>query len=568
MRILFKILFILLGIIIVIPALIFVLLIDTSKPPVKVYEENKDFEIMEIFGGALDHMLANAEENDLELNLTEDQLNTFIYQQLRNLNPNYLIDNEPENAYFMKEDYGGLVGIWSTLKKDSVTFKIRADLLTPFKISSSISLKFKFTLNAPNDNKYMTLQMESAKIGKFTLPRNLVNWVAEKAGLDLKEQVEDVLNINGVQIGEFSVDTWNVKVDKFKLAEALLGDNQDTAIFITLVKVLTVNNLIDIDFAKDNITAKFNSTKLYLDESVQQLTPDLLLHDEDEKNLMLSNKKVDLLLSAFVSDTDTLSVNLTEMDMNRILDYYFYGLGNLDQDIDIMGEAYELLVSSPWVDIKDGKIKLNIQIQLSNVLDPTQKFVTVFVIDIEANQSGSDVTFELGGLAVGKDVTLSKEDTQGILDILEASDFVDENMMVINEFLTKFSTENMTAKGSTIKDGYILLLYEGNTADAKEAISDVKVHIGDALAAIMPNYPQLATEYNAFISKTNPTMNDLQTFLTAIHTKLGDDLLEVFGQELMNALVVAKLGTIVPQLPGFPSVFPSNIPSGLPTFIP
>ena len=82
-----KILFIILGLIalpFIIVGLIIVLAIDGSKPPVKVYRENESFSIEERFNESLTTVFDDAENNDLALNLSQDELNVLIFKCCKN----------------------------------------------------------------------------------------------------------------------------------------------------------------------------------------------------------------------------------------------------------------------------------------------------------------------------------------------------------------------------------------------------------------------------------------------------------------------------------------------------
>jgi hypothetical protein len=201
----FRGLLIFIGVIILVPVSLVLLSLDSDKPPVEAYrtEESRGFSSNEVMSNSMDNFLADSSTNDFSVELTQDQINTMIYQTLKETNANYLIDDSADNKYFMKTDGDpqiGIVGAWTKLQDDQITIKARVDLIKPVKLSTSVSLSFKITFNVDNDPKQMKLKLTQAKIGNLPLPRSLVNTIAEKAGFDIKTQLDKFLTKDGVNL--------------------------------------------------------------------------------------------------------------------------------------------------------------------------------------------------------------------------------------------------------------------------------------------------------------------------------------------------------------------------------
>ena len=182
----------------------------------------------------------------------------MIYQTLKETNANYLIDDSADNKYFMKTDGDpqiGIVGAWTKLQDDQITIKARVDLIKPVKLSTSVSLSFKITFNVDNDPKQMKLKLTQAKIGNLPLPRSLVNTIAEKAGFDIKTQLDKLLTKDGVKFGEFDQETWTATIDKIKLVKVMMTGSGQQAM-ATLAKVLTYNKLLM--FQLINLSLNYN----------------------------------------------------------------------------------------------------------------------------------------------------------------------------------------------------------------------------------------------------------------------------------------------------------------------
>lgn len=283
----FRGLLIFIGVIILVPVSLVLLSLDSDKPPVEAYrtEESRGFSSNEVMSNSMDNFLADSSTNDFSVELTQDQINTMIYQTLKETNANYLIDDSADNKYFMKTDGDpqiGIVGAWTKLQDDQITIKARVDLIKPVKLSTSVSLSFKITFNVDNDPKQMKLKLTQAKIGNLPLPRSLVNTIAEKAGFDIKTQLDKFLTKDGVKFGEFDQETWTATIDKIKLVKVMMTGSGQQAM-ATLAKVLTYNKLLNVSIDKSKFKLQLDSSKLYLNETLNHVPEHKKLHTAQEK---------------------------------------------------------------------------------------------------------------------------------------------------------------------------------------------------------------------------------------------------------------------------------------------
>lgn len=537
------------ALLILIPVAIVLLLMDGSKPPVETYREQEQagFTIEEKFSESLTNTFEDSEENDIVFELSEDELNTVIYQQLKKQNENYLIDDTPENAYFqVMNDMAGLVGAWTTVEEDGITIKLRGDLTSPIKFKTSITLKFKFQFNLEEDPGLMKLTLSQAKVGKIPLPKGIVNNVVKRLGLDLKSEVDELLTFDGVQVGTFQTNDWSITVDKILLAQNLLDGDVTIS---TLIKILTRNKLLNIDFSKDLIGAEFKLSKLYSDKALAVLPELAKLQNEAQKEAMLKAKTTNMLLSSLNSDEGELYVNLTEFDINRLLDYYFRDQATTPQSISLAGSEYKLQVLVPTMEIKSSGMVFNVKLELFEQANPTNKFITVFAVQIIPDMVDNDLMFKLGELHIGTDVNLTADETQDLLEILGANEMVEENMMVINNFLLNFSTNQIKAKGTNVNNGYLQLVYEGASAGITQTISDIKDSINNALEDIIAGNPEQQAAYDEFmdIPVEEITSDDVQNLIDGITQDMTPEQIDAFKQDLLDSLGgVGGIGELIP----------------------
>lgn len=543
----FRIFLIIIGIIILIPLVIILLVMDGSKPPVDVYKakESEGYSLDKAMSSAIDDFLVDAETKDLKINLTDDELNTIIYQMLQKSNPNYLIDDSKENQYFQKQgEQLGLVGVWTKAHKDGITIKARADLLQPIPFKSSVSLKFKLDFNVEGSVREMTLSLASAKIGSLSLPRSLVNTIATKAGIDLKGMVEPMLTANGITFGTFDAEKWQIKVDKIDLVRSQMTGESAPAIN-TLVKILTFNELLDVGLSKELLGAELKTTKLYFDKPLFVIPELLKIRTEAEKEVLLKGKTANFMLSALNSKEGELYVNLTELDINRLLDFYL-SEQSLNKSINLGGKEYLINILVPTMEVKTGEIILNVKLELVDKLDPTSKFVTTMQVEIVPVSSHHDLQFELGKLTIGQDVELSSEETEDLLEMFGASEAINQNMLVINNFLLSFTTDKIKAKGSETHDGYLKLIYE--TEDPTlTTINEIRDAIRTAVSQGAATSPTAQTLYDGIKDVPRPDLTevDVYNFMLALES----DLNETEAQNFRTAML-ARLLFEVPSVAG------------------
>lgn len=526
--------------VILIPIILLLLMLDSSTPPVEVYREQEQNNVStgNIMSQSFDAMLADSENSNLTIKFTEDELNTIIFQELKKSYPDYLINDEPENQYFQETPNYGMVGIWTKVHNDGLTLKIRANLIKPVKIKTSISLKFKLTFNDPTDYKMMNLTITSAKVGSLSLPKSLVNKVAESAGIDLKAAIEDAVKIGDVRTGVFDSDTWTLKIDKLKLAEALSSAESGAAI-VTLVKILTYNKLLDAGLNKELLGAELQTSRLYLDKLLDHVPEHLRIKTKPEEELFLKSKGLNLMISALNSENGELYVNLSELDINRLLDYNI-SQQPLEKPIKIGGKDYEIKVLVPTIEITPLKMALNVKLELKNIENPADKFITTMLVDINPYHQDNDLQFEVGALKIGDEIQLTAEETQDLFKIFGASEFVKSNMFIINGFLLNFATNEIYAKDSETYNGYLKLIYEARDP-SNNTINEIRDEIRASLEAALATNPELLAKYNEIKDKpaSEVTEEEVYEFIEATSTTLSADEQEQLRQDLATALVIS-----------------------------
>lgn len=546
------------GVIILVPVSLVLLSLDSDKPPVEAYrtEESRGFSSKEVMSNSMDNFLADSSTNDFSVELTQDQINTMIYQTLKETNANYLIDDSDDNKYFMKTDGDpqiGIVGAWTKLQDDQITLKVRVDLTKPVKLSTSLSLSFKITFNVDNDPKQMKLKLTQAKIGNLPLPRSLVNTIADKAGFDIKTQLDKFLTKDGVKFGEFDQETWTATIDKIKLVKVMMTGSGQQAM-TTLAKVLTYNKLLNVSIDKSKFKLQLDSSKLYLNETLNHVPEHNKLHTAQEKDAMLQSKGTTMLLSSLGGVDGELYVNLSELEINKLLDFYMRDQA-LQKSFKIGQEDYTFNISIPTIDVYPTGMHLNIQLEFFNQLDSTKKFITTFKIELILTQEQGGLQFILGGLKIGEEVTLNAEETQDLLELFGASEAVNSNMIVINDFLSSFASNKVKPKGQRTNEGYLTLTFEGAAASDNTIIGNVQGAILNALGGVTTTDPtvQGIIDEIAATPQGEVTPEQIQTLMENVDQlspeeiqSIQDQLVAELGPEEAAALLAQAGGTPTP----------------------
>lgn len=560
----FRIFFVTLGIIILIPIVIVLMLIDNSKPPVDLYRspEYQTFETTEVLLGSVDNFLADAEHKDLSIELSQDQINVMLFKLLQKDNPNYLIDDEAANKYYMVEGDDsasiGVVGAWTKVRDDKITIKARVDLIKPFTVGTSVTLTFKLDFN-DDDPKLMVLELTSAKIGNLPLPRTLVNTVLEKAGVSLKDLIEPKLNANGVQFGTFDEKNWTLRVDKIQLIESFLQGSGQEAI-VNIVKMLIHNEWLDLTFEKSKVKAELKTTKLYFDYTLEHVPTDPTdqrLKTEAETDAMLKSKGTTFLLSSLSGINGELYINLTELEINKLLDFYVrqepitVKEPVITKDLPIGGQNYKIEIEIPTMEIYsqsqylvDGGMHLNVKIAFYHEDKPTERFVTNFMIELVLEHSGRDLKFRIGQLRIGAETILSEEDTAQFLQMLGADQIIDQNMVTINNFLNNFASGMVEPKGYQIYDNYLRLTYQGTSGSAGGGIIDtLQGGIFEAIGGVTTTDPavqEIIDQIPATPEELTP--EQIQNLLSDVDNLSPEQIAEI------QTALVAQLGESVPDI--------------------
>ena len=537
------------GVIILVPVSLVLLSLDSDKPPVEAYrtEESRGFSSNEVMSNSMDNFLADSSTNDFSVELTQDQINTMIYQTLKETNANYLIDDSDDNKYFMKTDGDpqiGIVGAWTKLQDIKLSNKVD---------SSKISCLSFAPFEVDNDPKQMKLKLTQAKIGNLPLPRSLVNTIAEKAGFDIKTQLDKFLTKDGVKFGEFDQETWTATIDKIKLVKVMMTGSGQQAM-ATLAKVLTYNKLLNVSIDKSKFKLQLDSSKLYLNETLNHVPEHKKLHTAQEKDAMLQSKGATMLLSSLGGVAGELYVNLSELEINKLLDFYLRDQA-LQKSFKIGQEDYTLNILIPTIDVYPTGIHLNIQLEFYNQLDSTKKFITTFKIELILTQEQGGLQFILGRLKIGEHVTLNAEETQDLLELFGASEAVNSNMIVINNFLSSFASSKVKPKGHRTNEGYLTLKFEGAAASDNTIIGNVQGAILNALGGVTTTDPTVQGIIDEIVAtpQGEVTPEQIQTLMENVDQlspeeiqSIQDQLIAELGPEEAAALLAQAGGTPAP----------------------
>ncbi|MFW6320171.1 MAG: hypothetical protein ACOC1L_08280, partial [Bacillota bacterium] len=126
-------------------------------------------------------------EKDFDLEISEDVLNTLIFNSIRGdaenpgINPDYLPSETCSDAscmYIMEEDVGfgtaRLLGIWIDLANDNITANVALEVETSV-LTYNTALKVDLAFVDDSDNGEYRLELDKIRLGNMPIPKGILS---------------------------------------------------------------------------------------------------------------------------------------------------------------------------------------------------------------------------------------------------------------------------------------------------------------------------------------------------------------------------------------------------------
>lgn len=534
------------------------LIIDKPNPPVDEYEANEEYTLTLGAERALDTLFIEPETTPFEFDITQGEVNTLIYKELKKSNPDYLVPDVDGSEYFkVISGYAGLGGVWINTKTDGLTLVVRADLIKPMKFKTALRLNFKLDFKDDTDPDKAVLNVKSIKIGKLKITEKFMRKVIpENMQVDMEKSINEALTKNGISIGEFDFDGLTLKLSKQGLIDVF--SEGESTVYKTILNLLNANDMLDLTISEAGLKLSLATQKIYNNPEMVRVAEADRFNSQAELDRMLETKSTNMLLSTINSADNEMYINLSEYEINRMLEYFFRtDLESTESEVAIGRKILKLEIMPPniLIDPTDG-MKLVLKIKLYEKSDPTSIFYTTLITELTASNVDGHLAFGLGAVAFGSDLSVTEGEMADILSLIDATEVITESgVLKINYFLENFSnTNHMTSTGIKVKDGYIILKYTPSDTETQAVLASVKDKITDAVAESLSGEDvnqEVKDAYNEIKDKDPADITDeeMNQFIDTIYTEMSDDEIDQFKEDIASELSEEELERLI-QLRG------------------
>ena len=456
--------------------------------PTEEFGDLEPMSLTEMVSENIDQFLTdNTTESTIGLAVAQSDMNKIILEQLRTMNPNYLVDGAPdeEKNYVMVEEYYAFQGAWVTFKEDIIQVEAGVHAFYQgYTFKTRILLAFQVTI----DTDEVVLRLEDLSIGNLPLAWSFstASWIAEQV---LGESIDDLITgqLNG--IATYDPVEREIRLNVDNVIQETIEDEQQKAMIQSLLAFIEENELLDIGFEENEFAVNFALGKTK-DDSTPFVVPDAQrIMDDTDLEAILSSKASAMIFSTLSSDNPSPFVDLDQFTLNRMFEYFMRGNqaspGVLVESVIL--ENYTMNALVPYVTMDDDFV-VNIPIILQDINDANKRFQSIIKIKATPEISGSDLRIILEELVAGE-VTLSQEHIGNILTMLGNNNFIVDGAFVIENF-----DEQMDAAGMGIESvavvGDSLRIYV--TLAQTIPVEEIQQAVQDVLEVVNgnPEYPE------------------------------------------------------------------------------
>jgi hypothetical protein len=328
-------------IIIGIPAIILGIMHDGGTKdalPTELYTDDVNAEHMlyEELSIALDAS-KNDIEKDFNLEISEDLLNTLIFNSIRGdaenpgINPDYLPTDTCSDSsclYIMEEDVGfgtaRLLGIWIDLEDDNITANVALEVETSV-LTYNTALKVDLAFVDDGENGEYRLELDRIRLGNLPIPKGILSAIINTFdGIDVS---------NALPFGTFDTSDFVYTLEKSDMVAYIEEGNETDGTIQLAAQVLGVvfeEEMLVFDIETDAITIFFELSTLrngpdkeiptYLHEMQSAETIDETVFDY---NTHLENRFEQFIFNMALTNQSYFTI--TEQTFNKIVYYEMDG---------------------------------------------------------------------------------------------------------------------------------------------------------------------------------------------------------------------------------------------------
>ena len=549
MKFLFKLIFIPIFTIVIIPLIFLAIMYKSVEIPVDDFDTSgTSINLSGMINDEFDAFLENpSHDSSLSVDLSQKDVNSLLLNQFRQMNAQYLDDNAPDDKrlYVMQESMVGYQGSWIRFKDDTIEIEsgIHA-FISSFTFKTRLLLVFKANI----DTDEVVLKLDKVNVGNLPLAWlfGVVDWAFEKATGD---SIELMINEQLKGLATFDPKTREIRMDVNDLIQEAFADDEQTRVLVnSLITFVKENELVDIGFSDETFGASLGLGKIWEQNFNPYVVPEhLRINNETELQAVLANRASTLILSTLSSSED-LFIDIDEVTLNRIFDYFLRDSrlpSGAIQEQEIM-PGYLMKILMPYVSIVNSEFTVNIPLIIEKVgFEATHSFESIIRIAATTSVSEGDLLINLLSIKAGNGedpLTLEGAFLSDILALIgDGGGFIQDGAFVVEDFYSQLDSDTLSIKDISIVGSNLRMFIE--IVDLGLPIQEIQEAIQSVLEVLdNPEYAEISDAIdNVLAALTDPELDPseveqaLNDLLSGIEN-LEPEQQQALYEDMLNAL--------------------------------
>jgi hypothetical protein len=447
----FLVLFIVIFVLVAIPLF---LLHKATAAPLDQYTSSSETALYTMLDEELSALINDDSEDTVFLTVDEAFINRAIQKELSKENIKFqnseFVDDTAYNYMMMFSENSGLKGIWTELTDDQIIITAGADYVTSGgSVLYQTGFEVIFDIVLSENNEYY-LKLSKIKVGKISIGLSSTYKLADFIVGSLADKSLNDMITESLSFGDFDSEELSFTVGENELTDYLYEVDPT---FAALLKVVYKEELLILDVSDEGFDISLNIGVF------RRLTTDLdepafdKWESESDKADFMEALALQAAYNAFLNPLDP-RIDLTEADVNAILDYYLQDKVKFELPIKFMllGEEVEYIFSSTnlFVTMDEDILSIHLKMSLaktgmSGSFEMQFNLSSNVSMDAEGNMILTVIEANLG------DVVLDNETLSSLFGIF------DETLMVDDTLVVKKETLNSMFEGSGVvfNDSYV-----------------------------------------------------------------------------------------------------------------
>ena len=505
MKFLFKLIFIPIFTILIVPLIFLAFLYKSVEIPVDDFGTGDPINLSDMINEQFDaFLLDNSHDATFGLEIAQANANQILKSTFLEMNPDYL--NEDAEAddknYVMKETLEGMPigfgyqGSWVRFKDSKVEIESGIHL---FYSNFTFKTRLLITFDVEITTDEVVLTLEKLNMGNLPLAWifGAADWAVEKAtGDSIKTMIDQQLD----GLATFDPKTREIKVEIQTLLESQFADDPETLVLVnSLLAFVDENDLLNIGFEDGSFNAGLGLGKMWEDGFAPQSIPtNLKITTDEELQAILASKASSLLLST-LSTSDSLFIDIDPLTLNRIFDYFLKDMIitdtiNVIQQQAIL-EGYTMRIMMPYIGMANSQFMVNIPLTITkDGSELTHSFESIIKISATTEIVGDDLHINLTVISAGngaEPLTLEGEFLSSILALVggdSEDSFIQGGAFVIEDFVTNLVSDGLSITGIQVVGSNLRMFIEFGDSELLGQIGAAVQGVLDVLSN--PDYPE------------------------------------------------------------------------------